>query len=134
MLLTRLPLDDDLFPTSCKHSIFNINQRATSFDLHVLGMPPAFILSQDQTLQKNKYLQEILVFFLVFSLCYSKLTFCSVFKEQFVHFQPFFGLAVNNIPNNSLLVNTFFTFSHFIILYKKRDLRIKIATIYMIAI
>ena len=24
-----------------------------SFDLHVLGMPPAFVLSQDQTLQKN---------------------------------------------------------------------------------
>ena len=25
---------------------------ATSFDLHVLGTPPAFILSQDQTLKK----------------------------------------------------------------------------------
>ena len=25
---------------------------AGPFDLHVLGMPPAFILSQDQTLQK----------------------------------------------------------------------------------
>ena len=23
------------------------------FDLHVLGMPPAFVLSQDQTLQKK---------------------------------------------------------------------------------
>ena len=28
---------------------------ATSFDLHVLGMPPAFILSQDQTLIKNLF-------------------------------------------------------------------------------
>ena len=27
----------------------------TSFDLHVLGMPPAFNLSQDQTLQLNMY-------------------------------------------------------------------------------
>jgi hypothetical protein len=25
----------------------------SSFDLHVLGTPPAFILSQDQTLRKN---------------------------------------------------------------------------------
>ena len=29
---------------------------ATSFDLHVLGMPPAFILSQDQTLNKIYFL------------------------------------------------------------------------------
>ena len=34
MLLTRSPLDPKI-----------------SFDLHVLGTPPAFILSQDQTLQ-----------------------------------------------------------------------------------
>ena len=34
MLLTRLPL--------CI---------ATAFDLHVLGLPPAFVLSQDQTLR-----------------------------------------------------------------------------------
>ena len=34
MLLTRLPL--------CI---------ATAFDLHVLGLPPAFVLSQDQTLK-----------------------------------------------------------------------------------
>ena len=38
MLLTRLPL-----------SI------ATSFDLHVLGTPPALVLSQDQTLHKKFY-------------------------------------------------------------------------------
>ena len=37
MLLTRLPL-----------SI------ATSFDLHVLGVPPAFVLSQDQTLKLKR--------------------------------------------------------------------------------
>ena len=34
MLLTRLPL-----------------RIATAFDLHVLGLPPAFVLSQDQTLK-----------------------------------------------------------------------------------
>ena len=36
MLLTRLPLGI-----------------ATSFDLHVLGTPPALVLSQDQTLHKK---------------------------------------------------------------------------------
>ena len=36
MLLTRAPLSPK-----------------TSFDLHVLGMPPAFVLSQDQTLRLN---------------------------------------------------------------------------------
>lgn len=39
MLLTRLPLGG----------------RATPHDLHVLGTPPAFALSQDQTLQENPH-------------------------------------------------------------------------------
>jgi hypothetical protein len=30
--------------------------KSTSFDLHVLGTPPAFILSQDQTLRENCHL------------------------------------------------------------------------------
>jgi hypothetical protein len=38
VLLTRLPLGI-----------------ATSFDLHVLGTPPALVLSQDQTLHKKFY-------------------------------------------------------------------------------
>ena len=38
MLLTRLPLGI-----------------ATPFDLHVLGTPPALVLSQDQTLHNNTY-------------------------------------------------------------------------------
>jgi hypothetical protein len=38
VLLTRLPLGI-----------------ATSFDLHVLGTPPALVLSQDQTLHKKLY-------------------------------------------------------------------------------
>ena len=40
MLLTRSPL---IHPASW----------ASAFDLHVLSTPPAFVLSQDQTLQKN---------------------------------------------------------------------------------
>ena len=47
MLLTRAPL--------CI---------ATALDLHVLGLPPAFVLSQDQTLKLN----EILIGFCIWSL------------------------------------------------------------------
>ena len=42
MLLTRSPL---IHPASW----------ASSFDLHVLSTPPAFILSQDQTLHKKRF-------------------------------------------------------------------------------
>ena len=38
-LLTRSPLSD-------------LPKEITPFDLHVLGTPPAFVLSQDQTLKK----------------------------------------------------------------------------------
>ena len=37
-------------------------RRASPFDLHVLGTPPAFILSQDQTLEKNHPSPEHLAF------------------------------------------------------------------------
>ena len=50
---------------------FAMAYRNRPFDLHVLGMPPALILSQDQTLQK-------------FIFCFVYL-FCSFFfKELFV--------------------------------------------------
>ena len=42
MLLTRAPLSPK-----------------TSFDLHVLGMPPAFVLSQNQTLKLNSLMTEV---------------------------------------------------------------------------
>ena len=48
VLLTRPPLDGK----SKSEIVQALNhQWAISFDLHVLGMPPAFILSQDQTLK-----------------------------------------------------------------------------------
>ncbi len=43
-LLTRPPLRYPRFITEVLH------QRISPFDLHVLGTPPAFVLSQDQTL------------------------------------------------------------------------------------
>ena len=44
VLLTRPPLSQILFR--------RISRESASFDLHVLGTPPAFVLSQDQTLNK----------------------------------------------------------------------------------
>ena len=44
VLLTRSPLD-------CI-TAFKEGGDTVAFDLHVLGMPPAFVLSQDQTLMK----------------------------------------------------------------------------------
>ena len=55
-LLTRAPL--------------YLPRRAFSFDLHVLGMPPAFVLSQDQTLQAYilKIVNDSLKYLILFIL------------------------------------------------------------------
>ncbi len=68
-------------------------KEAFSFDLHVLSTPPAFILSQDQTLQLNYFLTRINVVLLIsfrsYLLCYFKVmtehlcTYCLVFKDHF---------------------------------------------------
>ena len=47
-LLTRPPLTSNILQPK-SHSMWS------PFDLHVLGTPPAFILSQDQTLWKNVF-------------------------------------------------------------------------------
>ena len=43
----------------------------TSFDLHVLSTPPAFILSQDQTLKQNLQATKQVTCFILFE-CFSK--------------------------------------------------------------
>ena len=58
MLLTRSPLS--LHIVTPKGSVVQ-----APFDLHVLGAPPAFVLSQDQTLYK-----------MVFKPDYSELNLC----------------------------------------------------------
>ena len=50
MLLTRSPLTNTA--RGRKLEAIGHSQRAGPFDLHVSGTPPAFILSQDQTLRK----------------------------------------------------------------------------------
>jgi len=47
LLLTRSPLNFTKLWTEVRR------RSEIPFDLHVLGMPPAFILSQDQTLHKK---------------------------------------------------------------------------------
>ena len=59
-LLTRPPLSPPLASTE-------ISASGSSFDLHVLGTPPAFILSQDRTLTFKSLIRLEL-----------KLGFCSV--------------------------------------------------------
>ena len=94
-------------------------QWATSFDLHVLGMPPAFILSQDQTLQKKYFLKLKL-----FVLTNCELTFCSVFKDHSL----LFTRSNSIIPNKKIIVNTFFDFLLFFYLtcspFKRHDTNI----------
>ena len=78
MLLTRLPLD-------LKEASFLL----FSFDLHVLSTPPAFVLSQDQTLHDRSFVW--LDYFLPCSNSLLGITtshiglirslYCSVFKE-----------------------------------------------------
>jgi hypothetical protein len=54
VLLTRPPLTI-IYETPLHGGIL---KNKGSFDLHVLGIPPALILSQDQTLQKRPRLEK----------------------------------------------------------------------------
>ena len=76
---------------------FATNHRNDSFHLHVLGMPPAFILSQDQTLlilitpssRRNFFcliLAQIDVIVYIYSLILFFILFCLVFKNRFALF------------------------------------------------
>ena len=72
VLLTRPPLNP--FP-----------KELHSLDLHVLGTPPAFVLSQDQTLNKkfNLLLKLLWVFIRLKRIAGFILTiFCSIFKDH----------------------------------------------------
>ena len=67
MLLTRSPLG-----TSKIHPKTSFER--TPFDLHVLGAPPAFVLSQDQTLYKmvSKRQRRLNQFYKSFDLCFAQ--------------------------------------------------------------
>ena len=77
---------------------------AISFDLHVLGMPPAFILSQDQTLNKN-----LIYIIYRFIFLATQIDILLSFQRTFLIF-TFFLKCINNISNIFKIVNTFFNF------------------------
>ena len=67
VLLTRSPLGTSKFHPK-------ISFERTPFDLHVLGAPPAFVLSQDQTLYKmvSKRQRRSNQFYKSFDLCFAQ--------------------------------------------------------------
>ena len=91
-----------------------------SLDLHVLGTPPAFILSQDQTLNK-KFIRGSVRCASIFSYPYcclhvymffNSLVFCTMEFSRFIR-SPFLGSLTNlsNIPpyvNTNLKINLYF--------------------------
>ena len=93
VLLTRPPL-----------SLNQIDPKAsmvkTSLDLHVLGTPPAFVLSQDQTLHKKFVLlyKQPSSLFLTLTRFFKNLYFASVqFSKNFSHcfFKRLFTMIAN---------------------------------------
>ena len=77
---------------------FATKVQAPSFDLHVLGTPPAFILSQDQTLHKFYFINRLI------NSSYCKTNFKSrYFNLSLFRFQrpnTSFVLVYNNIMKN----------------------------------
>ena len=107
VLLTLAPLDG--YSSSASVQALPLH-RAISFDLHVLGMPPAFILSQDQTLQID--------LFSFVSLAFRKLTFCSVFKDLTLSCCFFLQVALliyQTYSSKSSVFLTFFLFFAFLL-------------------
>ena len=94
VLLTRSPLLPD-----------RAGSVLPAFDLHVLGMPPAFILSQDQTLHLIDSLwtnlRSLFPFFVSFEIDVS----CSVFKDRALSCE-----CLYIIPPPPPSVNIFFYF------------------------
>ena len=98
MLLTRPPLDS--FP-----------KELLSLDLHVLGMPPAFVLSQDQTL--NKKFNLLLKLLWVFNKFKNSQKNCWIYFNYILfNFQrPYFVVASSDffiLSPIQLYVNNFF--------------------------
>ena len=114
MLLTRSPL-----------TLAGTSTTLCSLDLHVLGTPPAFVLSQDQTLMKNFFISLIDSFTLLAcflpSLSAARIFGCVITLVITPHFLVCLCLVFNVLPlplaTTSiyyhvplLLSNTFFTF------------------------
>ena len=104
VLLTRPPLNP--FP-----------KELHSLDLHVLGTPPAFVLSQDQTLNKkfNLLLKLLWVFIRLKRIAGFILTiFCSIFKDHFIlsPSSDFYSLSSHLVTVNTFFKSFFVTFHY----------------------
>ena len=80
--------------------------KVSSFDLHVLGMPPAFILSQDQTLQKKIILFSFNLSFLVL-----------LKNRRFAQFSKNIFFPFSNFWMHDLIYQTFHTMSTFFLYF-----------------
>ena len=101
VLLTRAPLVSSL-------------AGLLPFDLHVLSMPPAFVLSQDQTLMFWFYLLDGSILFLTFSSLTFNFSFALFLPEAIWHCCH---LVISNILISYLLVKLFFIFIYFIFIF-----------------
>ena len=101
-----------MFYSPVRHSLYFYN----AFDLHVLGTPPAFILSQDQTLHCFLISSSFDSFFYLFSLafaCFSSLYWRFVlFSFQCPLFSPFLDCLFILSPF-FYFCNYFFIFFYF---------------------
>ncbi len=117
MLLTRPPLDGKSKSKIVQALNFHW---AISFDLHVLGMPPAFILSQDQTL-------KIYIFYVCFFPSYSnnldvllsfQRSFSPLLYKGFLRF--FLSSAIKIYHIRMTMSTTFFIFFNFFYLFLQK--------------
>ena len=95
VLLTRSPL-----------SFSSASTRKTSLDLHVLGTPPAFVLSQDQTLIKNLIIVRALTHYRRLTIYSCKLTGynSSIITLHLVSYSVLKGLCLSQ-DNPYILAN-----------------------------
>ena len=94
VLLTRAPL-----------TFFYIATKEDSFDLHVLGTPPALVLSQNQTLHKNYYFSIARVNYFMKRLTFFKIKrYFSQFLDRLVinrYHRLAFGFAMTRLASYS---------------------------------
>ena len=74
---------------------FAMAYRSKPFDLHVLGTPPALILSQDQTLQKIYLFLVFLPFAHSNNFILNCVFFHSFFASSYIVFKDLFALLTN---------------------------------------
>jgi hypothetical protein len=105
MLRTRLPLGI-----------------ATSFDLHVLGVPPAYVLSHDQTLKFNNGVHKLAFTNKFVKVFIKRVRHIYIFKDKYNR-PRFSSLSIyvfkelNKIRENLFLKKDFLRFYYILLLY-----------------